>query len=352
MTGLAPISILAVLALFVVPVNPASAGVTASFRHPLSNFSGPVPSQWAKLAVDRERDEIFVLNPHENDVRIFDDHGMETYVFGEDFPGAADIALGEGGDIFILTRRYPVSRIHLCNFRGEQTSEITLDELPAAFSDFTPDRLVYRHGSLYLADSGRLVVVVTDVDGSFEKAYDLKAIVKSVSDQDDRTQKELEEIGINGFDVDPQGNLLFTVPTLFSAFRLSTDGQLTAFGRPGSAPGKFGVAAGIVADDLGYIYVSDRLRSAVLVFDHNLTFQTEFGYRGGRPSNLIVPDDLAIDGKGNLYVAQAANRGVSVFGIVYERATELAAKWDERLSSQDTTKRGSQSGENAETENE
>jgi hypothetical protein len=40
--------------------------------------------------------------------------------------------------------------------------------------------------------------------------------------------------------------------------------------------------------------------------------------RGERPSNLIVPDDLTIDSLGNVYVGQAANRGVSVFEIVHQ----------------------------------
>ena len=54
---------------------------------------------------------------------------------------------------------------------------------------------------------------------------------------------------------------------LFSAFRLSPGGEVAQFGRPGSGPGKFGVVAGIAADEAGYIYVADRLRSVVLVFD-------------------------------------------------------------------------------------
>jgi hypothetical protein len=36
---------------------------------------------------------------------------------------------------------------------------------------------------------------------------------------------------------------------------------------------------------------------------------------------LIVPDDLAIDNSGNVYVGQAANRGVSVFRVVHEAAS-------------------------------
>jgi hypothetical protein len=169
-----------------------------------------------------------------------------------------------------------------------------------------------------------------DTDGYFKAGYDLNTILRRFLGDDERlkknsaentdwAEKRLENIAINGFHVDKRGNMLFTVPVLFSAYRFSADGGLAEFGRPGSAPGKFGVTAGIVTDELGYIYVADRLRSVVLVFDHNFVFQTEFGYRGGRPSNLIVPDDVAIDSGGNVYVAQAANRGVSVFGMAYDK---------------------------------
>jgi len=68
----------------------------------------------------------------------------------------------------------------------------------------------------------------------------------------------------------------------------------------------------------GDVYVTDRLRSVALVFDPKLNFQTEFGYRGSQPSSLIVPDDVATDRRGNVYVAQVANRGVSVFSVVHE----------------------------------
>ena len=169
-----------------------------------------------------------------------------------------------------------------------------------------------------------------DADGGFQEGYDLNAILRRYLGDDDRLKKQaenpdwaddrLEDISINGFHVDKRGNMFFTVPVLFSAYRLSADGRLAEFGRPGSAPGKFGVVAGIVTDDMGFIYVTDRLRSVVLVFDRNFVFQTEFGYRGGRPSNLIVPDDVAIDADGNVYVAQAANRGVSVFRMAYDEA--------------------------------
>jgi len=307
--------------------SPAAAGVTAAYRYPLSNFSGPVLSQWAKLAVDPERNEVYALHQRKHDIRIFDEHGMEIFVFAEGFGSAADIAIGDDGDIFVLSQGYQSAQIHLLNYRGEEVALIALQDLPDTFSGFVPDRIVYRDGSLYLVDSDAMKVVVADETGRFENGYDLNREIKPLVPRDDVKRelsindwrkRQLESIGLNGFTVDREGNLFFTVPVLFSAFRLSSNGDLTAFGRSGSSKGKFGVVAGIATDDMGYIYVADRLRSVVLVFDPTLEFQTEFGYRGNQPSNLIVPDDVAVDGNGNVYVGQAANRGVSVFKIVHQ----------------------------------
>jgi hypothetical protein len=53
----------------------------------------------------------------------------------------------------------------------------------------------------------------------------------------------------------------------------------------------------------------------VMVFDRDFRLLAEFGYRGARPENLIVPDDLAVDGRDRVYVSQGRRRGVSVFSL-------------------------------------
>ena len=112
--------------------------------------------------------------------------------------------------------------------------------------------------------------------------------------------------------------MLFTVPVLFRAYKLTPDHKLSGFGRPGSAPGRFNVVGGIVADDQGYYYVADRLKSAILVFDKDFKFQIEFGYRGIKPHNLIGPKNLGLDNEGKLYVSQLSSKGVSVFKITHK----------------------------------
>ena len=319
--------LLLTLLLLLTPSDAVFAGARASFRFPLSNFSGPVRSQWAKLAIDREHNEIYALNQRANDIRIFDEHGMETFVFGDGYANAADIAIGHDGDIWILTTGYQSAAVHLLNYRGEHVAELELKNIPAKFSEFIADRLVYKNRSLYLVDSDALLVVVVDERGYFKAGHDLNTAVKPKITREKRERKvenvdwkkkQLASIELNGFSVDDHGNMYFTVPVLFSAFRLSPQGDVSPFGRSGSSPGKFGVVAGIAVDGEGHVYVADRLRSVILVFDRYLRFQGEFGYRGDRPSNLIVPDDLAVDNRGNVYVGQAANRGVSVFRVVHE----------------------------------
>jgi DNA-binding beta-propeller fold protein YncE len=120
-----------------------------------------------------------------------------------------------------------------------------------------------------------------------------------------------------GFSVDREGNILFTVPTLFKACILSPDGKLNWFGKSGSASGRFNIVAGIVRDSKGNYLVVDKLKCAVMIFDQNFKFISQFSERGYKPGYLIAPDDIAIDNGNRIYVTQAARKGVSVFKLTY-----------------------------------
>ncbi len=299
----------------------ASAQVQASYLYSLANFSGPLPSIWAKVAVDPEVGEVYALNTRKNNIRIFNESGMETFSFGEGFGSTKDITAGDDGDIFLLTGHGQAAAIHRCNYRGELIETLTLKDIPKDYSDFATNQLAYRNESLYLIDAEALLILIVDKRGNFKEAHDLKSTMRRLASGDSTLKRALKDISFGGFDVDQHGNMLFTTPSLFSAFRLSPDGELQRFGRPGSASGKFGVVGGITSDDIGHIYVSDRLRNVVLIFNKNLHFLAEFGYSGWPRSNLVAPNDLAIDRNGRLYVAQAANRGVSVFKVIHERSS-------------------------------
>ena len=153
-------------------------------------------------------------------------------------------------------------------------------------------------------------VVVTDGEGAVIQTHDLAALVR-------KKDPDLK-VGMNGFWVDGQGNFIFTLPYAFTAFVLSPTGVLRQFGSRGSSPGKFNIVGSVAADERGWLFVLDRLRSVVLVFDPSLRFVLEFGYRGDGPTNLIAPFDLAV-GNGKVFVSQARNRGVKVFQYDFSR---------------------------------
>ena len=311
--NLATAALMAVVMVLGIMGTDALAQIETAFLYRLSNFDGPVPFNWANIQVDETRNEIYVADTRIGEIQIFNDKGMQIYRFGDDgsLGSILDVAVRGDGNILVLSRTKQKPIILLCNYMGLPLATLDLQNLPPDFSDFSPSRLVYKFGQLYLLDQRSLRLAVTDPNGRFIKGYDIGSMIEA-----DDSKRAATEIG--GFSVDRQGNMLFTVPVLFRAYRLTPDNKLSGFGRPGSAPGRFNVVGGIVADDQGYFYVADRLKSAIIVFDKNFKFQTEFGYRGLKPHNLIGPKNLGLDNEGKLYVSQLSSKGVSVFKITHK----------------------------------
>ncbi len=288
--------------------------VRTSYLYSLSNFSGVVPYGWVNVFTDNKMGEIYVTDVADNSVRIFNQEGMEVYTFGDDNSLGIiyDVTLDDKGNILVLSYDYHSKySVLLANFRGELVSRINIRNLPAGLEkEFRPTEILYRGGHIYLVDKGSMRVVLADSKGLFEKSYDLFSVLNLEG-------KKRYDIEISGFSLDKDGNMLFTVPVVFKAFKYSPDGKLAAFGQKGGAPGKFNVISGITEDDKGNLYVADVLKSAVLVFDKDYRFITQFSQRGLGPGELIAPKEIAYQ-DGKLYVTQSMNRGVSVFGINYE----------------------------------
>ncbi len=302
-------------ALLAAGLRDARAQVQVEYLYRLSNFSGVVPYSDVQLHADRYHDEVYI---GEGDtLRVFNATGMEIYEFTHDamkLGTVADLVVLENGDIVVLSYRLagpdrPAgAQITHYNYRGDEQGELVLSGLPPEIHDFAPNRMIARGGKLYLASTSRCLVVVAGLDGAFERAIDLLDAVP----KDDKGRDGAE---LGGFDVDGAGTIYFTIPTEFRAFRRSAEGSAQSFGKPGSAPGTFGITGSIVVDEKGDVLVADRARNAVLIFDPNLRFIREFGVTGHKQELLTRPGAMALGTGGKLYVSQLGSRGVSVFAI-------------------------------------
>jgi DNA-binding beta-propeller fold protein YncE len=215
------------------------------------------------------------------------------------------IAAQEDGTLLALAQREGKLRLLRCSFRGELLDEVVPRNLPANMA-FAPSAMRYVNGKIYLLDTAGMRIVVLDVTGEHLTSYDVAEKLE--------VSEKREQLGIRGFDVDRDGNILFTIQPLFKAYMMTPEGEVRAFGQRGSSPGKFNVVSGITRDDAGYYYVADILKSAVLVFDPEYRFVREFGYRGRKPGSLAAPVEI-VTGDGKLFVSNRGRKGVSVFRV-------------------------------------
>jgi DNA-binding beta-propeller fold protein YncE len=316
---------LSALLAFLCLAIPASAEINAKYLYNLSDFTGTVPTSSARVSLDAVNKEVYVTTGDR--VVVFNDKGMEIYRFGEDLNIGTinDVAIDEKGNIYVLSNSYELGRfvITLCNYRGEPIREIEITNTPDGLGGFFPNRILYRNGVLYLVAENAMTVVIIDANGAFRNSVDLFPLLDLTSDRDfrqavpgmEKPERKRQDYTISGFNLDHEGNMLFTDPITAKAYVISPDLIVDSFGQRGSAPGRFAVPRSMARDRSGNYLVCDILRAVAMVFDKDFEFVTEFGFRGYGPGNLIGPTGIAVDEDSRVYITQLADRGVSVYQL-------------------------------------
>ncbi|HKQ61601.1 MAG TPA: hypothetical protein VJS92_09920 [Candidatus Polarisedimenticolaceae bacterium] len=291
------------------------AETSATFLYRLSDFSGPVPYEYPQLAPDTGRGELLVA---ESDVvRVFGPSGMLVYEFVHDHDRLGpllDAAVLEDGDVVLLSRAPMVkpgdvrALVTRCDFRGEPRRTFELQDVPEEFAGFFGETLRVRGDRLYFASLSQKRIVVTDLDGRFQRGWDIAATLGL-------TPKKARDIELGGFDVDRQGNLYVTAPALGQGYRLSPQGVVAPFGDPGSGPGALGIAKGVAVTDTGWIVVSDLLNQVLVVFDPALNPAASFPAAGEGAQALTAPVAVAAGREGLIYVGEMGQKAIAVFQL-------------------------------------
>lgn len=290
---------------------PALASVPeVKYESNLSDFSGAMPLVAVRVHVDPTTNETVVLD--DATVRIFNRSGMQTYAFTIDpaLGRPIDVAVEPSGDILVGAMKEAGGAFVLLRFDYRGTAKGTVDILlPESLAGFAPNAIELRDGNLlHMLSMPAYRVVVIRTDGGFVRALDLAEILRV-------SAEERARVSVGGFGFDGAGNLLVTLTERFLAYVIAKDGTVRDFGVAGSAAGRFGVIGSIAGDAAGNLYIADRQRSVVLVFDKDLSFLTEFGGYGDTPESLMRPQTLAVANDGRVLVGQIGRRGVSTFRV-------------------------------------
>jgi hypothetical protein len=278
----------------------------AAYLHSLSTNFGPLPLSGVGLSYDPFHKELYVTG--DGPVRVFNESGMEVYSFGDTPELGLIWSIGALDDGSLIAFSMKNGRLGLlrCDFRGEFLGDIVPRNIPASLGAFAPSAMRYQGGKIYLLDGGGMRVLVLDVTGEYVTSYD---VAEKLEVAEKRAQ-----LGIRGFAVDRDGNMLFTIQPLFSAYLMTPAGEIRAFGQRGSAPGKFNVVSGIARDEAGYFYVADILKSAVIVFDPEYRYVKEFGYRQRGIAGMAAPGEIVVADE-KLFVSNRGRKGVSVYRV-------------------------------------
>src|SRR6266487_1051400 len=94
----------------------------------------------------------------------------------------------------------------------------------------------------------------------------------------------------------------------------SNDTFITSWGSTGIADGQFVSPGGVAVDSKGNVYVADfGYTDRIQKFDGNGNFVTKWGSTGSGDGQFNRPAGIAINSKGLVYVAETNNARVQIF---------------------------------------
>jgi sugar lactone lactonase YvrE len=121
--------------------------------------------------------------------------------------------------------------------------------------------------------------------------------------------------------LDTENRFAYVVDTqsdVVDVFDADTYKFLRKIGTPGKKhmltdPGDFALPEGVAVDNDGNVYVTDTFNDRVEIFDADGEFISTFGKNGDGPGHFERPKGIAIDCDGHIWVADSAQDRVKVF---------------------------------------
>ena len=228
---------------------------------------------------------------------------------GRGFIHPVDLALGEGGVMYVLNRGGPesVGRLEL-----KRVCVCTVDEgyIGEWGTGGTGDGQFWwpggiardAEGKLYVTDESLQRVNVFGPDGEFLSHWG------EAGDQPGQLDRPADVI------VAPDGTLLISDGGNHRIQRFTTDGEyIHGWGSYGAQAGQFNTPWRLACDTDGNVFVADWRNDRVQAFTPEGRFVGQWGVSGDGKGQLNRPSAVAVDAEGYVYVADWGNERVQIF---------------------------------------
>jgi len=260
-----------------------------------------------------------------------------------------DLFTGEKIDSKLFAKEKPKQK-WMDRLAGQQnTDEIKITSLP--FQLIRTYGLAFdSKGKIYAADQAVGAIFIFDPENKDKveligngKQANFALIVGLALDDNDRlyvsdarmhrvlvfNDKHVQEASIGmdvlvrpgGIAIDRENRFLYVADTgqdIVDVFDADTYKLLRHLGKPSkkhdqTEPGTFSLPECVAVDNDGNVYVTDTFNNRVEIFDADGGFISMFGKNGDGPADLERPKGIAIDGDGHIWVVDDGQDKVKVF---------------------------------------
>lgn len=262
------------------------------------------------VTADLVTGEVFVCDSRRARILIFDSDGHFRYQIrgGSDFSAPRDLAVDPDGYLFVLANYKGPRALLQLDFDGKFIRQIQFSGQPRSddvVSNLTSIAISPSGDRLYIVDSNRHEVWITDRDGNVLHVIELAAGLT----EENRQDQILGRVDIYN------DRMLLGMPTEARVRVYDLEGEmLTSVGQRGSAPCHVARPMAGVLDAEGTVIAIDSQRMAVVAFEQGVNRCVgDYLAAGTLPGNLYYPIDIALDAMGRLYVSQGFEGRVQAF---------------------------------------
>ena len=166
-------------------------------------------------------------------------------------------------------------------------------------------------GVLYLADEGNKKITAIRLEGEHPAAmlpraqsqgrFNLKGPLKKYDYKTDV------------FTVQPNLSVAAYLPVTKEVVLVDSDSRKTTLMRNGEQQGQVRSPRGLAVDSKGQLYVADTDNSRLQIFNADGSFSNQFGESGSKEGNFSDPSGVTVNLKGVIYVADTGNRRIQAF---------------------------------------